>query len=111
MGNTNLPQFGAADARNSRDTRSGREQLADERQKDGDGGMPVDTPERLPDQPRAPDPGGDVEGVTEDEQRRDREADVERPLEDDARDAGDSGIETTAIVGHANTGHSPADAI
>lgn len=113
MGNTNLPQSGAADTHNSRDTLSGPAQLAEDRKHRGIGpapGRPADAPERIPGQLREPDAGSDVEGVTEDEQRRDREADVERPLDDDARDAGGSDIETTAVIGHANSGHSPADA-
>jgi hypothetical protein len=34
MGNTNLPQFGAANTKNSRDTKAGDEQKTDEQKKE-----------------------------------------------------------------------------
>ncbi len=43
MGNTNLPQFGAAHEENSRDTRSGAGQLTDAQQKEAPAPDPVRT--------------------------------------------------------------------
>lgn len=92
MGNTNLPQFGAADTRNSRDTLTGDEQLTDQqkeqRQKrkgDADAGpspsRPKNAPARIPGQSRETD------------KNEDREA-----------------ADPSAYEGHANTGHSPSGA-
>src|SRR3546814_13152208 len=76
MGNTNLPQFGAADTRNGRDTLSGDEQLTDEqrrRRSERDPadagpapGRPKNAPKRVPGQHRdgqRQDDGGDRTSV------------------------------------------------
>lgn len=116
MGNTNIPQFGAADTDNSRDTLTGEHQLTDEQQKQqaahkqgGIGpapGRPKDAPERIPGQLRDPAEADDVEGGDEQE-RRGGDSDVERPGNtDDPEHISD----TAALAGHANTGHSPSDA-
>ncbi|EIL93216.1 MULTISPECIES: hypothetical protein [Rhodanobacter] len=51
MGNTNLPQAGAADTDNSRDTRSGNAQLTDRQRKEGDTGQELTPPDRPKDPP------------------------------------------------------------
>lgn len=99
MGNTNLPQAGAADTANSRDTLGGEDQLTGpqkEDRQDGQGigpspGRPKNAPERVPGQGR--DPG------TADENGHERNEDVEQPADDDP-----------ANGGYADTGHSPSDA-
>ncbi|WP_426702608.1 hypothetical protein ACPPVV_06295 [Rhodanobacter sp. Col0626] len=121
MGNTNIPQFGAANTKNSRDTRSGSDQLTDEQKKQRDDarrqgdagpapGRPANAPERIPGQQRNPHDAEDVEGVTEDEEEHDR--DVERPAKNDLRSPGDAAdvAGSAAISGHADTGHSSSDA-
>ncbi len=114
MGNTNLPQFGAAGVKNSRDTLSGEQQLTDDQRKvAGIGpspGGPKNAPERVPGQQRDPDDADDVEGGTDEWKKRDHDADVERPGETGhAKDV--SGTEPIAAFGgHANTGHSPSGA-
>lgn len=120
MGNTNLPQFGAAGTENSRDARSGRDQLTDEQKKQRDDvqqehgvgpapGRPANAPDRIPGQQRDAD---DVEGVPEDGRESDRDRDVEQPSENDLRTPGDAAdiAGSAAINGHVDTGHSPSDA-
>lgn len=120
MGNTNLPQFGAAGTRNSRDTRSGTDQLTDEQKTQRDDadpehgvgpapGRPGNAPERIPGQQRDVE---NVEDASEDEERRDRDRDVERSAEKDLRSPGDAAdvAGSAAINGHVDTGHSPSDA-
>lgn len=118
MGNTNIPQFGAADTDNSRDTLTGEHQLTDEQlkqqaaHKQGDIGpapsRPKNAPARIPGQLRDPAESDDVEDGHDDQQRRDGDTDVEH--------RGDTGHpeqvseDAAALDGHANTGHSPADA-
>lgn len=122
MGNTNIPQSGAIGTRNSRDTLTGDDQLTEEQKKErhdaqkyGVGpspGRPANAPERIPGQQRDPDDAEDVEGVAEDDEKRDRDSDVERPAEDDPynpRNTTGAG-DPEALGGHANTGHSPSDA-
>lgn len=117
MGNTNIPQFGAADADNSRDTLTGAHQLTDEQQQHaahkqgGIGpapGRPKNAPERIPGQLRDPAEADDVEGGGDEQQRRDGDTDVERP--GNADDPEHVSVDTAALAGHANTGHSPSDA-
>jgi hypothetical protein len=97
MGNTNLPQFGAAGADNSRDTLSGSEQLTDQQrkqQRSAAGGtepppdaVPAPGQSRDTAHQRGVDPEGEPEPGT-------------APATDDPR----------AYLGHHNTGHSPSDA-
>ncbi len=120
MGNTNIPQVGAADTDNSRDTLTGEHQLTEERQKQraahkqgGIGpapGRPENAPERIPGQARDPAEADDVEGGGDDQRRRDgdADADVERP--GNTSDQEHVSEDAAALAGHANTGHSPADA-
>jgi hypothetical protein len=108
MGNTNLPQAGAANTSNSRDTRSGSEQLTDEQRKRADErdpadagpapGRPKNAPERVPGQEREAGPVADVEAAHEAERIR---RSVEQP-DDDLRHPD----EVAARAGHANTGYS-----
>lgn len=120
MGNTNLPQFGAAGTSNSRDTRSGTDQLTDEEKKQRDDagpkhgvgpapGRPANAPERIPGQQRDAE---NVEDAPEHGEQRNRDRDVERPAKKDLRSPGDAAdvAGSAAINGHVDTGHSPSDA-
>ncbi|MGB3749737.1 MAG: hypothetical protein WA961_16255 [Rhodanobacter sp.] len=106
MGNTNLPQFGAADTRNSRDTLSGEEQLTDEERKrerePGDAGpapgRPKNAPARVPGQQRGDGEVDDVEAAREAERVRRRAAGPD----DDPRHPDP----VAARAGHANSGYS-----
>lgn len=120
MGNTNIPQFGAADTDNSRDTLTGEHQLTDEQQKQqaahkqgGIGpapGRPKDAPERIPGQLRDPAESDDVEGGHDDQQRRDGDGDIDVERRGDTGGPEQVSEDAAALEGHANTGHSPADA-
>jgi hypothetical protein len=110
MGNTNLPQAGAAGTANGRDTLSGEDQLTDqerkERQQDDQGigpspSRPKNAPPRIPGQLRDP-------GKTRKE-KPDQNDRVERPARRGADDPENS-ADPAAFGGHANTGHSPSDA-
>jgi len=118
MGNTNIPQGGAADTRNSRDTLTGDDQLTDEqkRQRPAQKGTavgpapsrPKDAPERVPGQSREP-PDSAQEG---DKVGGFRRVDTEELAEDDPynpRNTTGAG-DPEALEGHANTGHSPPGA-
>jgi hypothetical protein len=118
MGNTNIPQGGAADTRNSRDTLTGEEQLTDEQkqqrtaQKDDAGvgpspSRPKNAPERIPGQSREP-----ANEDAQDDSGAERRGNPEEPAEDDPynpRNTTGAG-DPEAIEGHANTGHSPSGA-
>jgi hypothetical protein len=114
MGNTNLPQFGAAGVKNSRDTLSGEQQLTqDERKAAGIGpspSRPKNAPERIPGQQRDPDDADDVEGGADDREKRDHDNDVERPDETGQPEDVTGSEPVAAFGGHANTGHSPSGA-
>lgn len=126
MGNTNIPQGGAADTRNSRDTLTGQEQLTDEqrRQREGqedagqkDAGQknagvgpspsrPKNAPERIPGQSRDP---ADDDAQDDGEPRR--RGNAEEPAEDDPYNPRNTtGAGDPKFEGHANTGHSPPGA-
>ena len=97
MGNTNLPQFGAAGTDNSRDTLSGTEQLTDQQRKQSpsDAGGTEPPADAVP----APSQSRDTahqRGVG----REDEPEPGTAPATDDPR----------ACEGHHNTGHSPSDA-
>jgi hypothetical protein len=108
MGNTNLPQFGAADTRNGRDTLSGDEQLTDEERerKEERGpadagpapGRPKNAPARVPGQQREDGKTGDVEAARKAERIR---RDAAQP-DDDPRHPDP----VAARAGHANSGYS-----
>lgn len=114
MGNTNLPQFGAAGVKNSRDTLSGEQQLTpDQRGAAGAGpspSRPKNAPERIPGQQRDPHDADDVEGAADERKKRDRDVDVERPGERGHPQDATGSEPIAAFGGHANTGHSPSDA-
>lgn len=114
MGNTNLPQFGAADTRNGRDTLSGDEQLTDEqrrRRSERDPadagpapGRPKNAPRRVPGQYRdgqRQDDGGATDDVAS---ARAAERDRRRAAgpDDDLRHPDP----VAARAGHANSGYS-----
>src|SRR5690348_2897823 len=84
-GNTNLPHFGAAGVKNSRDTLSGEQQLTqDDRKPAGIGpppSRPKNAPERIPGQQRDPDDADDVAGGADAREKRDHDNGVERPSE------------------------------
>lgn len=122
MGNTNIPQAGAIGTKNSRDTLAGGDQLTEDQkkerrdaQKHSVGPAPsraANVPERISGQQRGSDDAEDVEGVAEDDGKRERDSDVERPANDDPynpRNTTGAG-DPEALGGHANTGHSPSDA-
>jgi hypothetical protein len=120
MGNTNIPQFGAADTRNSRDTLTGDEQLTDQqkqqraaRKRDADVGpspsRPKDAPARIPGQSRETPDDADREAG---DRKRDRKGNPDQSGESDPynpRNTTGAG-DPAAYEGHANTGHSPPDA-
>jgi hypothetical protein len=114
MGNTNLPQFGAAGVKNSRDTLSGEQQLApDQRGAAGVGpspSRPKNAPERIPGQQHDPDAADDEAGGTDERKKRDRDTDGERPGEAGRPEKATGTEPIAAFGGHANTGHSPSDA-
>ena len=116
MGNTNIPQGGAAGTRNSRDTLTGQDQLTDEQkqqragQKDGGVGpapsRPKNAPERIPGQSRDP-----ADDDAQDNGKPGRRGSVEEPAEDDPyHPRNTTGAGDPALAGHANTGLSPPDA-
>jgi hypothetical protein len=104
MGNTNLPQAGAADTGNSRDTLSGESQLTDEEKAQADRhdksttgpspSRPKDAPARIPGQQRDTDTG-DADSADDEADQKGGHADND---------------DSTAFGGHANTGHSPSGA-
>jgi hypothetical protein len=120
MGNTNIPQGGAAHTHNSRDTLTGEEQLTDEQKQQrsaqkNDAGVgpspsrPKNAPERVPGQSRAP---ADDADRAQNDSKHDRRDGTEEPAEDDPynpRNTTGAG-DPEALEGHANTGHSPSDA-
>lgn len=118
MSNTNIPPFGAADTGNSRATLTGEQQRTDEQQtqraahkQGGIGpapGRPDNAPERIPGQLRDPEEADDVEGGGDDQERHNDDTDVERPGK--TNDPDHVNESAAALAGHANTGHSPADA-
>lgn len=91
MGNTNLPQFGAADIENSRDTLSGTSQLTDEQKRK---------------KKRHPASGQEAESG-EGNELQDPKA--EQAASREPKSAIRRGHAET-IVGHVDTGHSPPDA-
>jgi hypothetical protein len=119
MGNTNIPQGGAADTRNSRDTLTGADQLTDEQKRqrsaqkdDGNVGpspsRPKDAPPRIPGQSRETEHDAEPAGAT----KHDREGDADQLDESDPynpRNTTGAG-DPEAYEGHVNTGHSPPDA-
>jgi hypothetical protein len=97
MGNTNLPQFGAAGIDNSRDTLSGTEQLTDQQRKQ----QPSAAGGTEPPPDSVPSPGQSRD--TAHRRGADR---TDEPAPGTAPATGDP----RAYVGHQNTGHSPSDA-
>lgn len=101
MGNTNLPQFGAAGRDNSRDTLPGSEQLTDQQRRQhrsATGGTePPPNSVPAPGQSRDTAHRREAGGTAEDE--GDRQPGT-APATDDRR----------AYEGHQDTGHSPSDA-
>ena len=127
MGNTNLPQSGAAGTENSRDTLAGADQLAhppypidkDHRpgaHGDENGGVgpspsrPKDAPARIPGQLRDPHDGGHDAGTSGDESDVQQNGAM-RATQDSytPRNTGDR-EDPRRSGGHAQTGHSPPDA-
>ncbi|MDQ6646787.1 MAG: hypothetical protein M3Y93_06100 [Pseudomonadota bacterium] len=128
MGNTNIPQFGAANTTNSRDTRVGTEQLTDdqERQRDAqaDGGVSALLPDSVANESQRVIVHVDrdktvisetadeaVEGTTSEEKAK---VVGTQPTETDAQPAGaviqPAESDYRAVAGHVGTGHSPSDA-
>lgn len=112
MGNTNLPQFGAADTANSHDTREGVEQLTPEQKKQRDaqaqGGLSSLLPDSVANESNRvvehADHGKNVIGRAalneggDPSSKRVRE-NLEATIKDRA-----------ALAGHVDTGYSPPDA-
>ena len=124
MGNTNLPQFGAANTENSRDTRSGNDQLTDKqkkksaRQAQSQGGVepapgrPGNAPERVPGQlldPADHDDAKEVVAPTGEDEHKKRD---QHPDDDpyDPRNTTGAGDPEARGQGHQNSGNSAADA-
>lgn len=105
MGNTNIPQFGAAGTDNSRDTLTGTDQLTDEQRKQsgqpaGSTVPPPDTVPPAPGQSRDTPHQEDLEPTGEDEdERRNQGPDITPPAK-----------KSSPYEGHHNTGHSPSGA-
>lgn len=119
MGNTNLPQSGAVGSKNSRDTLSGANQLAepdkDEAARKHDGaigqarGPAQDVPERISEP--VDESRGQQDQPTRREQRQ-RNATREQLHEVDtaSRENAAGATDPRRSAGHANTGHSPSNA-
>lgn len=112
MGNTNLPQFGAADTANSRDTLDGDQQLTadqkEQRDKQAEGGLSSLLPDSVANESRRvvehADHGKDV---------------IEKPFPEVSDEASAKSTmaalqpteaDREALAGHVDTGHSPSDA-
>lgn len=118
MGNTNLPQAGAADTENSKDTLRGENQLTDrERSQKHDAGVgpapsrPKNAPARVPGQLRDPENEDNVDGT--DGEQRDRNESVEQPVQSDDPRTPETPIgagNPPPLGGHGNTGHSQSKA-
>lgn len=113
MGNTNIPQFGAADSANSHDTRGGAEQLTEDqrRQRDtqAEGGLSSLLPDSVANESQRlvdhADHGNDVIGKTA------REAGHGTTSGNEAEaDLQPTAADRAALAGHVGTGHSPSDA-
>jgi hypothetical protein len=110
MGNTNIPQFGAADTANSRDTRDGERQLTEDqkRQRDAqpEGGLGSLLPDSVANESQRlvehADHGKNVIGRSAGEATTSGEK-VAAELQPTAADR-------AALAGHLDTGHSPSDA-
>ena len=112
MGNTNMPQFGAADTDNSRDTLPGDEQLTqkqkEQRNDDPRGGIGALLPDRVPNEStylvEHADHGRnvveDASDKNDEDQPTGRAAENLEPTEQDVE----------ALAGHVGTGHSPSGA-
>lgn len=107
MGNTNLPQFGAAGADNSRDTLKGDTQLSSDQLRQRDAQAKGGLAELLPDSSANEsqrvavhaDHGKNVIGQPAAGQSEESSPDLQPTQEDRA-----------ALAGHVGTGHSPSDA-
>lgn len=121
MGNTNLPQAGAAHTKNSRDTLSGGNQLTDQeksqKNEQEDVGVgpapsrPKNAPARIPGQLRDPENEDNVDGT--DSEQRDRNESVEQPVQSDDPRTPETPIgagKPPPLGGHGNTGHSQSKA-
>lgn len=113
MGNTNLPQFGAADTANSHDTRQGEQQLTSEQIKQRDGQARGGLNSLLPD------------SVANESQRAVVHADhgkneIGQPAAEAIAGSGTvdsssanlamTAADYAALAGHVGSGHSPSDA-
>ena len=105
MGNTNIPQFGAAGTENSRDTLSGTDQLTDEQRKQSPraAGSTEPPPDVVPSAP-----GQTRDTAHKKEVGQTGEDDDEQP--DKAPDMVPTTNDKCVYEGHQNTGHSPSDA-
>lgn len=112
MGNTNLPQFGAADMANSRDTLEGAQQLTPEQIKQRDdqakGGLNALLPDSVANESQravvhvnhGKNRIGGVSG----------EDDPSASGHDVSPDRAPTEADYIALAGHVGTGHSPSDA-
>lgn len=112
MGNTNLPQFGAADSANSRDTFEGDKQLTEEQKKQLDKQAPSGLGSLLPksvanESPRVVEHADHGKNV------------IEKPFPKPGEQANGNrkqadlqptDADYAALAGHVGTGHSPSDA-
>jgi hypothetical protein len=121
MGNTNIPQFGAAGTKNSRDTLTGKEQLTKEHrhaqreaEETGRGRNRIedeDSSKPLSQKSRNGDVKKGLDRRTDDEKRR-RAPDLEKAAVGDPRNPPQTITteELEALGGHVDTGHSSSDA-
>ncbi len=110
MGNTNIPQFGAADTANSHDTRGGEQQLTEDQKRQRDAQAEGGLSSLLPD------------SVANESQRVVDHADHGKNLigkpaggatasgEKVAADLQPTAADRAALAGHVDTGYSPSDA-
>lgn len=117
MGNTNIPQFGAVDTANSRDTLQGDQQLTPEQKKQRDaearGGLSSLLPDSVANESQRvvdhADHGKKVIGIPAAKNGATVSGGViakEHVAPDIQPDAADR----AALAGHVGTGHSPSDA-
>ncbi len=112
MGNTNLPQFGAADIANSRDTLDGDQQLTTaqkkERDKQAEGGLSSLLPDTVSNESRRViDHADHGENVIE---KPSPKADGNASANTKTANLQPTEADREALAGHVDTGHSPKDA-
>lgn len=111
MGNTNIPQFGAADTANSHDTRKGAEQLTPEQKKQRDaqaqGGLGSLLPDSVANESnRVVEHANHGENVIGAATLNEDSGPSSKRVEENPATLKDR----AALIGHVDTGYSPSDA-